>query len=192
LQSLAVAEVPLQLTRWGESGSVYGFLEHLDCRSCAEIVQSIATEARQQMVFRQFEGLFTMPFWHLPGIPQAFAWTLLSPCLAEYTAENPRIELLIFLALAVANNPNAIAPLKNNATGHDNHPAITHNRTTPLSHPGFVLNLKWEGTSHSFPLTFFARLTASSQPRPRTCRTTTRTRRRRWPARPSSPHSSRS
>jgi hypothetical protein len=45
-----------KLTRWGESG-VYGFLEHLDCRACAEILlQSITTEARQQMVFRQFEG----------------------------------------------------------------------------------------------------------------------------------------
>jgi hypothetical protein len=135
-----------QLTRWGESG-VYGFLEHLDCRSCAEIVlQSIAVEARQQMVFRQFEGLFPMPFWHLPGIPQAFAWTLLSPYLAECPAENPRIEFPIFPALTVANNPNATALSTNRATGHDNYPAITHNRTTPLSHPGFVLDLKWDGT----------------------------------------------
>ena len=53
-----------QLTRWGESG-VYGFLEHLDSRAAAEmLLQSITTEARQQMIFRQFSGLFPMPVSH--------------------------------------------------------------------------------------------------------------------------------
>lgn len=52
-----------QLTRWGESG-VYGFLNLLDNRAVGQILlQSITTEARQQMVFRQFEGLFPMPVW---------------------------------------------------------------------------------------------------------------------------------
>ena len=51
----------VQLTRFGESG-VYGFLEHLDSRAAANLLlESIATEARQQMIFRQFEGLFPMP-----------------------------------------------------------------------------------------------------------------------------------
>lgn len=50
-----------QLTRWGESG-VYGFLEHLNSRAAATLLlDSITTEARQQMIFRQFEGLFPMP-----------------------------------------------------------------------------------------------------------------------------------
>jgi hypothetical protein len=44
-----------RLTRWGESG-VYGFLSHLDSRPVATLLtQSITTEARQQMVFRQCE-----------------------------------------------------------------------------------------------------------------------------------------
>lgn len=39
-----------RLTRWGESG-VYGFLAHLNSRDSATLLQqSIATEARQQMV----------------------------------------------------------------------------------------------------------------------------------------------
>lgn len=43
-----------QLTRWGESG-VWGFLTLLNSRPSAHLLsQSIATEARQQMVFRQF------------------------------------------------------------------------------------------------------------------------------------------
>ena len=43
------------LTRWGEAG-VYGFLPHLDSRPSAQILlQSITTEARQQMAFTQFQ-----------------------------------------------------------------------------------------------------------------------------------------
>lgn len=49
-----------RLTRWGESG-VYGFLPHLDSRPAAQLLlQSISTEARQQMIFRQLSGLFPM------------------------------------------------------------------------------------------------------------------------------------
>jgi hypothetical protein len=50
-----------RLTRFGESG-VYGFLGHLDSRESATLLlQSITTEARQQMIFRQFNGQFPMP-----------------------------------------------------------------------------------------------------------------------------------
>ena len=50
-----------KLTRFGESG-VYGFINHLDSREAAQLLlQSISTEARQQMIFRQFDGLFPMP-----------------------------------------------------------------------------------------------------------------------------------
>jgi len=43
------------LTRWGEAG-VYGFLPHLDSRPSAQILlQSITTEARQQMAFTQLQ-----------------------------------------------------------------------------------------------------------------------------------------
>lgn len=55
-----------QLTRWGESG-VYGFLEHLNSRAAATLLlDSITTEARQQLIFRQFEGLFPMDVSVLP------------------------------------------------------------------------------------------------------------------------------
>lgn len=51
-----------KLTRFGESG-VWGFQAHLDAREVAQLLcQSIATEARQQMIFRQFAGLFPMPY----------------------------------------------------------------------------------------------------------------------------------
>lgn len=53
-----------KLTRFGESG-VYGFLEHLDSRAAAQLLlQSITTEARQQMIFRQVGP--TSSFIHLP------------------------------------------------------------------------------------------------------------------------------
>lgn len=61
-----------RLTRWSEAG-VYGFLPHMDSRAAAQmLLQSITTEARQQMIFRQFEGLFPMPVWFEVGVPQSF------------------------------------------------------------------------------------------------------------------------
>jgi hypothetical protein len=54
------------LTRFGESG-VYGFLSHLDSRPAATLLlQSITTEARQQMIFRQFAGkhYLSRVLWH--------------------------------------------------------------------------------------------------------------------------------
>lgn len=59
-----------RLTRWGESG-VWGFINHLDSREVGQLLaQSIATEARQQMIFRQMSGLHPMPVWFETGIPQ--------------------------------------------------------------------------------------------------------------------------
>lgn len=53
-----------KLTRFGESG-VYGFIEHLDSRAAAQLLlQSITTEARQQMIFRQVLHL-PLPSSHL-------------------------------------------------------------------------------------------------------------------------------
>lgn len=108
-----------QLTRFGEAG-VYGFIEHLNSRASAELlVQSITTEARQQMIFRQFQGLFPMPvrtrlwarssytlnlglqIWFLPGITQSMAWTLLSPYITSCPAENPHIVFQNFPALNI-------------------------------------------------------------------------------------------
>lgn len=51
----------MKITRLGESGT-FGFLEHLDSRASAILLlESISTESRQEMIFRQLEGLFPMP-----------------------------------------------------------------------------------------------------------------------------------
>ncbi|KAF9261800.1 hypothetical protein L218DRAFT_869320 [Marasmius fiardii PR-910] len=124
-----------KLTRWGESG-VYGFLEHLDSRAAANIMlQSITTEARQQMIFRQFEGLFPMPEWFIPGITQSMQWSLLANYITHCPAENPRIEWQAFPGLNITNNP---APNEMNLS-----PGISSN-VTALSAPGKELNLTWE------------------------------------------------
>ncbi|TRM66844.1 ferritin-like domain-containing protein [Schizophyllum amplum] len=132
-----------KLTRWGEAG-VYGFLEHLDSRAAAEmLLQSITTEARQQMIFRQMEGLFPMPIHFTTGLPQAMTWTLLSPYLVTCPAENPYIEFQIFPYLNITNNPDA-TPLVNGSTGNDTSAAISHNRTEPLSAPGREVYFSWD------------------------------------------------
>ncbi|CAE6361943.1 unnamed protein product [Rhizoctonia solani] len=124
-----------KLTRWGESG-VYGFLPHLDSRASAQILlQSITTEARQQMIFRQFEGLFPMAVWFETGITQSMAWTLLAPYLEECPKENHRIQWRNYPALTITNNPSGIDP--------DYKPAITHNRPQ-ISYPGREVKFTWE------------------------------------------------
>ncbi|KDN43751.1 hypothetical protein RSAG8_05941, partial [Rhizoctonia solani AG-8 WAC10335] len=124
-----------KLTRWGESG-VYGFLPHLDSRPSAQILlQSITTEARQQMIFRQFEGLFPMAVWFETGITQSMAWTLLAPYLEECPKENHRIQWRNYPALNITNNPSGIDP--------DYKPAVTHNRPL-LTHPGREVKFTWE------------------------------------------------
>ncbi|KAF5368957.1 hypothetical protein D9758_003061 [Tetrapyrgos nigripes] len=125
-----------KLTRWGESG-VYGFLEHLDSRPSAQILlQSITVEARQQLIFRQFEGLFPMPEWHIPGITQSMTWTLLAPWITHCPQENPRIEWQNFPALNITNNP---APYKDS-----NLTAAISSNVSALSSPGQELTLTWE------------------------------------------------
>jgi len=107
------------------------------------ILQSITTEARQQMVFRQFEGLFPMPVHFTTGITQSMQWTLLSPYLESCPAENPRIEWQIFPALNIINNPDA-TPLVNGSVGNNTYPDISRNRSVPLSSPGREIQLQWE------------------------------------------------
>jgi len=162
-----------KLTRYGESG-VYGFLNHLDSREAAQLLlQSITTEARQQMIFRQFDGLFPMPVWFETGIPQSWAWTLLAPYISSCPANQTRLAWQNFPALNVVNQPN---PARLNATQtgfnetidsqqdtlndtiipkgqqclnatdslSDCNPAITQNRSIPLSYPGRQVYFSWE------------------------------------------------
>jgi Ferritin-like domain len=162
-----------KLTRFGESG-VYGFLNHLDSREAGQLLlQSISTEARQQMIFRQFDGLFPMPVWFEVGVPQSWGWTLLSPYISECPANQTRLVWQNFPALAVLNQPNparldatqtgtnetidtgsntlnstVVPPAEAcfNATdlSSDCGPRITQNRTIPLSYPGREVYFSWE------------------------------------------------
>ncbi|KAL3420347.1 hypothetical protein PVAG01_08846 [Phlyctema vagabunda] len=161
-----------KLTRFGESG-VWGFQAHLDSREVAQLLdQSIATEARQQMIFRQFAGLFPMPVWFETGIPQSWAWTLLAPYISECPANSKRLAWQNFPALNVLNQPNsarrnatqtgfnettgfgpaapATAPsdeescVGNDESGFSCTAAISQNRTIPLSYPGREVFLSWE------------------------------------------------
>lgn len=161
-----------KLTRWGESG-VYGFLNHLDAREVGQLLlQSITTEARQQMIFRQFNGQFPMPVWFEVGIPQSWAWTLLAPYISSCPEGQQQLIWQNFPALHILNQPNParidgadvwnetrgdyantlstddIAPedacANATAVGENCAPAITHNRTEPLSYPGREVFLQWD------------------------------------------------
>jgi hypothetical protein len=95
-----------KLTRFGEAG-VYGFLAHLDSREAATLLtQSITTEARQQLIFRQFEGLFPMVEWFEIGIPQSWAWTLLAPFISTCPENQTRLVWQNFPTLLVVNQPD--------------------------------------------------------------------------------------
>lgn len=79
------------LTRWGESG-VWGFINHLDSREVGQLLaQSIATEARQEMIFRQMSGLHPMPVWFEAGIPQSWTWTFLAPYISSCPENTTRL-----------------------------------------------------------------------------------------------------
>ncbi|GIJ99845.1 hypothetical protein Aspvir_003853 [Aspergillus viridinutans] len=162
-----------KLTRFGEAG-VYGFLPHLDSREAAGLLtQSITTEARQQLIFRQFEGLFPMPEWFEVGVPQSWAWTLLAPYISSCPANQTRLAWQNFPALYIENQPNPYrvngssavnetlpgggmnvlasrnvtgpeSCLNKTTVGESCSPAITHNRTSPLSFPGRTVTLSWD------------------------------------------------
>jgi len=95
-----------RLTRWGESG-VWGFINHLDSREVGQLLaQSIATEARQQMTFRQMSGLTPMAVWFETGIPQSWAWTYLAQYISSCPANTTRLAWQNFPTLHIVNNAN--------------------------------------------------------------------------------------
>ncbi|KAL4876983.1 hypothetical protein BJY04DRAFT_199086 [Aspergillus karnatakaensis] len=95
-----------RVTRYGESG-VWGFLSHLDSREVSQMLsQSIAIEARQQMVFRQMLGLAPMPVWFENGWPQSWQWTMLAPYISSCPADCTRLAWQNFPTLRILNNPN--------------------------------------------------------------------------------------
>ncbi|GAA5979318.1 hypothetical protein JCM5350_006965 [Sporobolomyces pararoseus] len=121
------------LTRFGEAG-VYGFLNQLDSRPSAQLLlQSITTEARQQMIFRQLQGLPAQPEWFETGLPQSYAWTMLSPFIKSCPSTNPRIEWQNFPALHITNQPDVFQGT----------PGINSNYTL-TSGSGRVVQFSWE------------------------------------------------
>ncbi|EEH07482.1 conserved hypothetical protein [Histoplasma capsulatum G186AR] len=174
-----------KLTRTNEAG-VYGMLPHLNSRAAASmLLRSVAVAARQHVIFRQFLGLFPMPEWFEVGIPQSWAWSLLSPYIASCPGNQTRLAWQNFPALRVVSQPNpfrtdgsaadnetlgawlnsandtAIPPPQRcnattngnatangtttvNATGVECGPAITRNRSIPLSNPGRPVLLHWD------------------------------------------------
>ena len=162
-----------KLTRFGESG-VYGYLNHLTSREAGQLLlQSISTEARQQMIFRQFDGLFPMPVWFEVGIPQSWAWTLLAPYISSCPANQTRLVWQNFPTLRVLNQPNparinanrttdgetvgstgssglnstvpsADACVSSDVVGENCGPGITRNRSIPLSFAGRQVFFEWE------------------------------------------------
>lgn len=167
-----------KLTRFGESG-VWGFINHLDAREVGQLLaQSIATEARQQMAFRQMSGLQPMPVWFETGIPQSWAWSYLAPYISECPANNTRLAWQNFPALHILNQPNlnrfspndtalrevtgnrTSDPSKStipsdescvnlNVTGYGCGPAISRNRSEPLSFPGKQVYFEWDAPGQS-------------------------------------------
>ncbi|KAL9625696.1 MAG: hypothetical protein Q9160_000014 [Pyrenula sp. 1 TL-2023] len=121
-----------KLTRFGESG-VYGFINHLNSREAGQLLlQSISTEARQQMIFRQFNGLFPMPVWFEVGIPQSWAWTLLAPYISSCPANQTRLAWQNFPALTVLNQPNP-ARADASQTGINETVRVAHDGSGTLS-----------------------------------------------------------
>lgn len=183
-----------KLTRWGESG-VWGFINHLDSREVGQLLsQSIATEARQQMSFRQMLGLHPMPVWFETGIPQSWAWSYLAPYISSCPENTTRLAWQNFPALHIVNqaNPNRFSPndtadyevvgnrtadpsrsdipadescVNLNTTGYACGPAIAHNRSEPLSFPGKQVNLTWDAPGQAVgPNNSYVTATSAGQP----------------------------
>lgn len=163
-----------RLTRFGESG-VWGFINHLDSREVGQLLaQSIATEARQQQIFRQMSGLTPMDVWFENGWPQSWAWSMLAPYISYCPENTTRLAWQNFPVLHILNNPNinryspndtatdgseqvgprvsdpSISNLTTgscenlNVTGYGCGPSVAHNKSEPLSFPGKQVFLQWD------------------------------------------------
>ncbi|KMU84091.1 hypothetical protein CIHG_01877 [Coccidioides immitis H538.4] len=117
----------------------YGFIPHLDARETAQLLlQAISVTGRQQLILRQFEGLFPVPVWS-KNYPALSIISQPNPLAANATALNntalgPGIN---------AANMSAIDPedLCSNSTCA---PSISGNRTHPLTEPGQPVAISWE------------------------------------------------
>ncbi|KAL8915954.1 MAG: hypothetical protein Q9208_008770 [Pyrenodesmia sp. 3 TL-2023] len=163
-----------RVTRFGESGT-WGFINHLDSREVAQLLsQSIATESRQQLIFRQMSGLTPMNVWFENGWPQSWAWTMLAQYISYCPENTTRLAWQNFPTLRILNNANinryspndtaqdgseTVGPritdpsisnltsgscINLNVTGYGCGPAIAHNKSEPLSFPGKKVLFQWD------------------------------------------------
>lgn len=162
-----------RLTRFGESG-VWGFINHLDSREVGQLLaQSIATEARQQMIFRQMSGLTPMDVYFETGWPQSWAWSMLAPYISYCPENTTRLAWQNFPVLHILNNANinrfspndtaqdgsevvgrrVVDPSTSNntgscinetAVGYSCSSAVAHNKSEPLSFPGKKVLFEWD------------------------------------------------
>ena len=157
----------LQIAAIGESG-ILGFIEHLDSRAAAQLLaQTLTASSREQIIFRQYEGLFPVPVDFQTAITQSMMWTMLAPLILSCPAGNPVIEFQNFPGLNVVvrffwlstfylsspallthastqNNPDPTPFINTSIPDNNTNPAVTHNRSIPLSFPGRQVNLTWE------------------------------------------------
>ena len=112
--------------------------------------------------------------WFETGIPQSWAWTLLAPYISSCPANQTRLAWQNFPALTIVNQPDAarinanrttdgetagdtasapfnetVVPavdscLNSTVVGENCSPAVTHNRSIPLSFPGREVFFSWE------------------------------------------------
>ena len=138
-----------RLTRFGESG-VWGFINHLDSREVGQLLaQSIATEARQQQVFRQMSGLTPMDVWFENGWPQSWAWTMLAPYISYCPENTTRLAWQNFPTLHILNNPNInrVSPNDTATDGSENvGTRITDPSVSDITMDESCINLNETGT----------------------------------------------
>lgn len=114
-----------------------------------------------------------MPVWFETGIPQSWAWTFLAPYISSCPANTTRLAWQNFPTLHIVNNANinrfspndtanyevtgrriadpsnSTIPASQNcinvtAVGYGCGPAISHNKSEPLSFAGKKIFLEWE------------------------------------------------
>ena len=68
-----------------------------------------AADFNKQYTFRQWEGINSINVWFEAGIPQTYAWTLLSPYIVSCPSHNEPLQWTIFPKLTIDNNPEAIS-----------------------------------------------------------------------------------
>ncbi|TIB91270.1 Rds1 protein [Wallemia mellicola] len=130
-EALSFAEF---VTRFGEAG-VYGFLPHLKNRAVAQnLLQSITTEAKQEVAMAQMEGYFPQPYWFNMGLTQAMTWSLMVPFLDHCPESNPKVAFPAFPLLDVTNAAKTV---------DESIPSGVSNNYTHVAQPGRQLDLKW-------------------------------------------------